>query len=236
MLHCGPSCTLGFEETEHLESTKPEDKIFALLGLAADRKELERFGVVPNYDVSYEQTYATTMAALLRQGHISLLSMCQASRSPDLPSWVPDWSQSVTDMLQDIRDDHVTPYPEFNCSGHRTRQDSIRIYKDDGAIKCISMKACLYDNIYEVGRFPSRTNSKRVTAFADLLMAGRMATRDFAPKAIAEGKTTRDFAIDYATADELQLGTLDSTKMESLVASETFDSLMLLSFYETDSI
>ncbi|KAJ6192932.1 heterokaryon incompatibility protein-domain-containing protein, partial [Bipolaris maydis] len=72
-------------------STKPEDKIFALLGLAADREELKNFGVVPNYDVPYEQTYTTTMVALLRQGHISLLSMCQASRSPNLPSWVPDW-------------------------------------------------------------------------------------------------------------------------------------------------
>ena len=159
---CVGSINLDRHGPHDLESTKPEDKIFALLGLAADRKELERFGVVPNYDVSYKQTYATTMAALLRQGHISLLSMCQASRSPDLPSWVPDWSQSVTDMLQDIRDDHVTPYPEFNCSGHRTHQDSIRIYKDDGAIKRISMKACLYDNIYQVGRFANRTNSKEV--------------------------------------------------------------------------
>jgi hypothetical protein len=146
----------------NLQSTKPEDKIFALLGLAADRKELERYGVVPNYDVSYEQTYATTMAALLRQGQISMLSMCQASRSPDLPSWVPDWSRSVTDMLQDIRDDHVTPYPEFSCSGNRTHQDSIQIHMDNGALKRISMKACQYDIIYEVGRFADRTNSREV--------------------------------------------------------------------------
>jgi hypothetical protein len=89
---CVGSINLNRHGPHNLESTKPEDKVFALLGLAADRSELERFGVVPNYDISYEQTYATTMAALLRQGHISLLSMCQTPRSPDLPSWVPDWS------------------------------------------------------------------------------------------------------------------------------------------------
>lgn len=159
---CVGSINLDRHGPHDLVSTKPEDKIFALLGLAADRKELERLGVVPNYDVPYEQTYVTTMAALLRQGHISLLSMCQASRSPDLPSWVPDWSESVTDMLQDIHDDHVTPYPEFNCSGHRTHQDSIKICKDIGPLKRISMKACLYDNIYQVGRFANRTNSREV--------------------------------------------------------------------------
>jgi hypothetical protein len=83
---CVGSINLNRHGPHNLESTKTEDKVFALLGLAADRKELERFGVVPNYGIPYEQTYATTMAALLRQGHISLLSMCQASRSPHLPS------------------------------------------------------------------------------------------------------------------------------------------------------
>jgi hypothetical protein len=138
----------------NLESTKPEDKIFALLGLAADRKELERFGVVPNYDISYEQT--------LRQGHISLLSMCQASRSPDLPSWVPDWSQSVTDMLQDVRNDHMTLYPEFSSSGHRTHGTSIKIHKDTGIIRHISIKSYLYDEIYQVGHYANRAGSKEV--------------------------------------------------------------------------
>jgi hypothetical protein len=146
----------------NLESTKPEDKIFALLGLAADREELEYLGVVPNYDVPYEQTYATMMAALLQQGHISMLSMCQASMSPNLPSWVPDWSLSVTDMLQDIREDHITSYPEFSASRHWTHQDSIKIYNEDGVITRISMEACLYDDIYQVGHFANRTNSKEV--------------------------------------------------------------------------
>jgi hypothetical protein len=74
---CVGSINLNRHGPHNLESTKPEDKVFALLRLAADRKELESFGIVPNYDVPYQQIYAATMAALLRQGHISLLSMCQ---------------------------------------------------------------------------------------------------------------------------------------------------------------
>jgi hypothetical protein len=159
---CVGSINLNRHGPHNLESTKPEDKIFALLGLAADRKELERFGVVPNYDIPYEQTYATAMAALLRQGHISLLSMCQAPRSPNLPSWVPDWSQSMTAMLQDVRNDHMTLYPEFSSSGHRTHGTSIKIFKDIGIIRRISIKSYLYDEIYQVGRFANRSDSKEV--------------------------------------------------------------------------
>ena len=159
---CVGSINLKRHGPHNLESTKPEDKVFALLGLAADQKELERFGVVPNYDIPYEQTYATTMAALLRQGHISLLSMCQAPRSPDLPSWVPDWSRSVTDMLQDVQNDHMTLYPEFSSSGHRTHGTSVKILKDMGIVKRISIKSYLYDEIYQVGRFAKRTDTKEV--------------------------------------------------------------------------
>lgn len=159
---CVGSINLKRHGPHHLEAKRPEDKIFALLGLAADREELKSFGVIPNYDIPYERTYTTTMVALLQQGHISILSMCQASRSPDLPSWVPDWSQSVTDMLQDVRNDHMTLYPEFSSSGPHTNRNSIKISKEAGIVKYISLKSILFDKIYQVGRFPSRIDSKEV--------------------------------------------------------------------------
>jgi hypothetical protein len=159
---CVGSINPNRHRPNNFKATKPEDKVFALLGLAADRKELESFGVVPNYDIPYEQTYAITMAALLQQGHIFLLLMCQALRSPDLPSWVPDWSQSVTDMLQDVRNDHVTPYPEFSVSGRQARSTSIKISKDSGIIRRITIQSYIYDEISQVGSFPNRTNSKEV--------------------------------------------------------------------------
>jgi hypothetical protein len=146
----------------HLESTKPEDKIFALIGLAVDREELMSLGVFPKYGIPYEQVYTTTMAALLERGHISLLSMCQASRSPDLPSWVPDWSQSVTDMLQDVENDHVNLYPAFNASGDTTRRPTIEIFRDQETVLGISVMGHVYDEIYQVGRFNDRADSKVV--------------------------------------------------------------------------
>jgi hypothetical protein len=146
----------------HLESTRPEDKIFALLGLATDREDLMRRGVFPRYGIPYEQIYTTTMAALLEQGHISLLSMCQASKSPNLPSWVPNWSQSVTSMLQDVENDHMTLYPAFNASGNQSHRSEVRISRDQEKISGVSVLSHVYDEIYQVGRFNNRANSKVV--------------------------------------------------------------------------
>jgi hypothetical protein len=148
--------------SHHLESTKPEDKIFALIGLAVDREELTRLGVFPKYGISYEEVYTTTMAALLEKGHISLLSMCQASRSPDLPSWVPDWSQSITDMLQDVENDHETLYPAFNASGDYNSRPTVKILRYQETVLGISVMGHVYDEIYQVGRFTNRTDSKVV--------------------------------------------------------------------------
>jgi hypothetical protein len=97
---CVGSINLNRHGPHHLESTEPRDKIFALLGLAADREELERLGVFPDYSKSCKEIYTTAMVALLQQGHMSLLSFCQTPKiQSNLPSWVPDWSRSATDML-----------------------------------------------------------------------------------------------------------------------------------------
>jgi hypothetical protein len=132
---CVGSINLRRHGPHHLEATDPRDKIFALLGLAADRNELEGLGVFPDYEKSYEQTYALAMAALLQQGHLSLLSLCQNPRSLSrLPSWVPDWSRSITDMLQDVENDHITLHPRFNASGAEPRESKVTIIQRDGLI------------------------------------------------------------------------------------------------------
>lgn len=146
----------------HLESTKPEDKIFALLGLAIDHEELIHLGVSPRYNIPYEHIYTTTMLALLKQGHMFLLSMCQASRSPRLPSWVPDWSRSVTDMLQDVKPDHTTPHPAFNASGDQSRTSKVEELRRQGAVVGISVMGYIHDEIYQVGRFNDRADAKVV--------------------------------------------------------------------------
>jgi hypothetical protein len=147
----------------HLESTDPRDKIFALLGLAADREELEKLGIFPDYSKSCKETFTTAMVVLLQQGHMSLLSFCQTPKiQPNLPSWVPDWSRSATDMLQDVENDHITVYPKFSASGVQSRHSKVAIIREEGAIVGISVECHVYDEIYEVGSFPGRTSSHEV--------------------------------------------------------------------------
>jgi hypothetical protein len=146
-----------------LESTEPRDKIFALLGLAADREELERLGVFPDCSKSCQEIYMAAMLALLLQGHMSLLSFCQTPKiQSNLPSWVPDWSRSVTDMIQDVENDHITVYPKFGASGVQSRYSKVTAIRREGEFEGISVESLIYDEIYEVGSFPGRASSHEV--------------------------------------------------------------------------
>ena len=160
---CVGSINLRRHGPHHLESTDPRDKIIALLSVAADQEELEGLGVFPDYTKSCKETYTIAMAALLRQGHMPMLSLCQSPKlQPDLPSWVPDWSRSMTDMLQDVENDHMTLYPKFSASGPALCGSPITIVKRDGKIEGISVVGCVYDEIFEVGFFPGRACSREV--------------------------------------------------------------------------
>ncbi|CAH0024970.1 unnamed protein product [Clonostachys rhizophaga] len=117
---CVGSHNLRLHGSHHMEATDPRDKIYALLCLAPDREELKNKGIIPNYSGSctYQDLYSSVMVVLIQVGYISLLSLCQhAGTCTGLPSWVPHWSSSITHMLQDVRDDHVTIHPTFSASG-----------------------------------------------------------------------------------------------------------------------
>jgi hypothetical protein len=62
---------------QHLESTDPRDKIYALLALLKDQEDLKRRGVFPNYKNSKEVVFTSVTTALLQQGHVSILSYCR---------------------------------------------------------------------------------------------------------------------------------------------------------------
>ena len=160
---CVGSINLHRHGPHHLESTDPRDKIFALLSLAADREELEKLGVFPNYSRSCKETYTTVMLVLLQRGHMSLLSFCQTPKiQSSLPSWVPDWSRSTTDMLQDVENDHVTAYPKFSASGVQPSHSKVTAIWREGAVEAISVECHVYDEIIKVGSFPGRVSSHEV--------------------------------------------------------------------------
>lgn len=136
---------------QHLESTNPRDKVFALLGLADDQEELETLGVFPDYKTSTAEVYTATMAALLQQKHISMLSICRVSGvQTDLPSWVPDWSGPLPETLQDVERDHLTLYPTFNACGLE-HQSQVTVSKQQRGLIKLSLRAAIYDEVFQVG-------------------------------------------------------------------------------------
>ncbi|KAK5094375.1 hypothetical protein LTS08_008594 [Lithohypha guttulata] len=166
---CVGSINLHRHGPHHLESTDPRDKVFALLGLASDRADLEQRGIIPDYTRNCVDVYTATMAAMLEQGHMSLLSLCQSPKiQQNLPSWVVDWSRSATDMLQDVRNDHVTVYPTFHASLMTAAGPNVVVEKKDGLVDATA-RTSIGDVGYDQDGMLSRVNDGRFSDAVTLL-------------------------------------------------------------------
>ncbi|KAH6671956.1 heterokaryon incompatibility protein-domain-containing protein [Halenospora varia] len=133
-----------------LEATDPRDKIYGLFGLAADRDRLKELGFLPDYTRSCQDVYISIAVAILRQGHLSALSLGQFSKAQTgLPSWVPDWSKPLGDTLQGVGTDHMTPDPEYNASGSLLQTEPI--FSGIGATTSISVSGFAYDEVRDLG-------------------------------------------------------------------------------------
>jgi hypothetical protein len=76
-------------------------------------------GVYADYTKSCREVYTLATMVMLQEGHLSLLSNIQYPKArSDLPSWVPDWSKSMTESLQLPNDDHLSMQPELYTSGN----------------------------------------------------------------------------------------------------------------------
>lgn len=160
---CLGSINIARHGPHDFHSTKPEDKIYALLGIANDRNELEQKGLVLDYERSYQDIYTSAMAAFLEQGHLSVLNQCQTyALREDLPSWVPDWSLAITDSLQDVEDDHVTVYPAFNTSNTPPNRSGLRLRRERGHVEALLLQGQIYDVVRGTGYFPYRITSHEV--------------------------------------------------------------------------
>ncbi len=77
----------------HLKAVDPRDLIFPFLGLAHDAAE---YDIVPDYTQEVSPTYINVARSFLQRGWSTLLCICQPQgRTPDLPSWVPDWTRQL---------------------------------------------------------------------------------------------------------------------------------------------
>ena len=73
--------------------TDPRDKIFALLGLA---QSVDQDAFKADYSKTTAQVYSEFLKMVMEtQKRVDILAFCNMHRkTPDLPSWVPDWSCS----------------------------------------------------------------------------------------------------------------------------------------------
>ncbi|KAG7413877.1 Heterokaryon incompatibility protein 6, OR allele [Fusarium oxysporum f. sp. rapae] len=98
-------------------ATVHRDRIFALLGLAADAMKL---GIQPDYEGSTERILTQTARTLIeKSGRVELLCYSQFPKLDELshlPSWVPDWRSNLSRSFYTINermDKHL-----FAASGH----------------------------------------------------------------------------------------------------------------------
>jgi len=110
------------------QATDPRDKVFALLGIAADTKAL---GLHPDYRKSCEEVYTDLARTLIQNGYIELLSLCEFPKQiSSLQSWVPDWScdNYRSPLQQRSLDRSAQPLttilePRFSASGMNYTRD-----------------------------------------------------------------------------------------------------------------
>ena len=81
-------------------ATDPRDKIYALLSVASDRKDL---GIARRYDIPTSEVYLGVARRMIKcYGLLSLGCVENPIENPDvlIPSWVPDWTRFMRDGLE----------------------------------------------------------------------------------------------------------------------------------------
>ena len=79
-------------DTRKSESTDPRDKVYAMLAFASDVAKDE---IIPDYTKSVEAVYTeVALWSLTKHNNLDVFGLCAhtETRNPNLPSWVPDWT------------------------------------------------------------------------------------------------------------------------------------------------
>jgi hypothetical protein len=128
-------------------ATKPEDKIYALCGLASDAGP-DELAVRIDYNIKTADSYREVAIQILRRGrYLDILSVPRVpgrSEVGPLPSWVPDWS--VSDLSTSLRS---TTVPWFNFNATAEDEAYTLLQSDDNSV--IGLAGEVIDNVSEVG-------------------------------------------------------------------------------------
>ncbi|KAF5964085.1 het-6OR heterokaryon incompatibility protein (het-6OR allele) [Fusarium bulbicola] len=128
-------------------ATVHRDRIFALLGLAADA---EKLGVQPDYEGSTERVLTQTARTLIeKSGRVDLLCYSQFPKLDELshlPSWVPDWRSNLNRSFYTINeriDKHL-----LAASGHDSVVEVVQHPNDNSDL--LGLRGYSVDVIEEV--------------------------------------------------------------------------------------
>jgi hypothetical protein len=127
------------------EATHARDKIYGLLGLATDEKEL---GISPNYrnldsDMETARIFTDVTSKLLSHGYVDILAWSQWPKSIEhLPSWVPDF-KLINEPCSQTKDDKI-----FSASGDLELTWTTWTKLSD---RCFSIRGAKVDEIRGLG-------------------------------------------------------------------------------------
>jgi hypothetical protein len=97
-----------------LKATDPRDRIYGILGLAPDKKELD---IKVDYKKEVHEVYTEVAKTLLTHNYTDILSWCQFPKGqPGLPSWVPDFSVPLREPYGSYKTRAPPWKPLFNAT------------------------------------------------------------------------------------------------------------------------
>lgn len=140
------------EKNKAIESALPEDRVFGVLGLAADDDDLAkqvrvRYSTGPG-NAEVIKIYVETAKILLSRKIDTLLFAQFPKEISSLPSWVPDWTMNLT--MPACYSDLDTAV--FSAGGPSSDAE----FCVSESIGQLRIKGCFIDTIAEVGLCPHR--------------------------------------------------------------------------------
>ncbi|KAK0666645.1 heterokaryon incompatibility protein-domain-containing protein [Cercophora samala] len=125
-----------------LQSYDPRDKIYALLGIAADAGES---GIYTDYNKTPDEAFEQAARFLVAQGHVDILKWCR-SRQVRPPTWVPDFAANLSYTWSDD-----VGVPLFRATGSKSQPtDSVQEMKGSRPAS-IRLRGVRLDTVAAVG-------------------------------------------------------------------------------------
>ena len=103
------------EMARQSSSTDPRDKVFGLLNLCSDPTSAL---IQPDYNLDTSEVFTKVACAIVQagQGPRLLLNAGVMDQTSSLPSWVPDWSQNVTNYRTIVGMSFMYPEGDHNST------------------------------------------------------------------------------------------------------------------------